>query len=122
MKPEHRKQFQRERRHLRLRKRVRGNAERPRLTVFRSHKHIYAQVVDDGRAVTIAAASSLSKDLRLGLKHGGNVEAAKAVGKKLAQQCLRLGVQKVSFDRGSFPYHGRIKALADAARETGLKF
>jgi large subunit ribosomal protein L18 len=93
---------------------------RPRLSVFRSSKHIYAQVIDDVKGVTVAAASSMEKDVRG--KTGANVEAAKAVGKRVAERAAAKGVKEVQFDRGSYLYHGRIKALADAAREGGLKF
>jgi large subunit ribosomal protein L18 len=93
---------------------------RPRLSVFRSSKHIYAQVIDDTNGVTVASASSMEKDVRS--KTGANVEAAKAVGKRVAERAAAKGVKEVQFDRGSYLYHGRIKALADAAREGGLKF
>ena len=93
---------------------------RARLTVFRSSKHIYAQVIDDGKGSTVAAASSLEKDMRG--KTGANVDAAKAVGKLVAQRAIEKGVKSVVFDRGGYLYHGRIKALADAAREGGLQF
>jgi large subunit ribosomal protein L18 len=93
---------------------------RARLTVFRSSKHIYAQVIDDGKGSTVAAASSLEKDMRS--KTGANVDAAKAVGKLVAQRAIEKGVKAVVFDRGGYLYHGRIKALADAAREAGLEF
>ena len=93
---------------------------RARLTVFRSSKHIYAQVIDDGKGSTVAAASSLEKDMRS--KTGANVDAAKAVGKLVAQRAIEKGVKTVVFDRGGYLYHGRIKALADAAREGGLQF
>lgn len=95
---------------------------RARLTVFRSSKHIYAQVIDDSKGATVAAASSLEKDMRGNLKTGANVDAAKAVGKLVAERAKQKGVSEVVFDRGSYLYHGRIKALADAAREGGLKF
>jgi large subunit ribosomal protein L18 len=95
---------------------------RARLSVHRSSKHIYAQVIDDVKGTTLAAASSLEKDLRTGIKTGANVDAAKAVGKLLAQRAVEKGVTDVVFDRGAYLYHGRIKALADAAREGGLKF
>ena len=95
---------------------------RARLSVFRSSKHIYAQVIDDVKGVTLAAASSLEKDMRGGLKTGANVEAAKAVGKLVAQRALEKGVKDVVFDRGGYLFHGRVKALADAAREGGLNF
>jgi large subunit ribosomal protein L18 len=93
---------------------------RPRLSVFRSSKHIYAQVIDDTKGVTVAAASSMEKDVRG--KTGANIEAAKAVGKRVAERATAKGVKEVQFDRGAYLYHGRIKALADAAREGGLKF
>jgi large subunit ribosomal protein L18 len=93
---------------------------RARLTVFRSSKHIYAQVIDDQKGATVAAASSIEKDMRS--KTGANVDAAKAVGKLVAQRAIEKGVKTVVFDRGGYLYHGRIKALADAAREGGLKF
>ena len=105
-------------RHARIRKRVRGNAERPRLAVFRSLKHISAQIIDDTTGTTLAAASSLEKDL--GGK--GNAEGAKAVGTLLAQRAKEKGVNSVIFDRGGFRYHGRVASLADGAREAGLEF
>ena len=95
---------------------------RPRLSVFRSGKHIYAQVIDDGVGRTLAAASSLDKSLREGLKTGADKAAASAVGKLVAERALAAGVKEVVFDRGSYLYHGRVKALADAAREGGLAF
>ena len=95
---------------------------RARLTVFRSSKHIYAQVIDDAKGATVAAASSIEKDMRGNLKTGANIEAAKAVGKLVAERAKQKGVTAVVFDRGGYLYHGRIKALADAAREGGLKF
>ena len=93
---------------------------RPRLSVFRSSKHIYAQIIDDTKGVTVASASSREKDARG--KTGANVEAAKAVGKRVAERATTKGVKEVQFDRGAYLFHGRIKALADAAREGGLKF
>ena len=95
---------------------------RARLSVFRSSKHIYAQVIDDEKGTTLVAASSLEKDMRGSLKTGANVDAAKAVGKLVAQRAKEKGIDTVVFDRGAYLYHGRIKALADAAREGGLKF
>lgn len=95
---------------------------RARLSVFRSSKHIYAQVIDDERGQTVAAASSIEKDLRGSLKTGADVDAAKAVGKRVAERSLQKGVKDVVFDRGGYLYHGRVKALADAARESGLNF
>ena len=117
-----RKQQLRQRRHLRVRKKVNGTPERPRLAVFRSEHHIYAQVIDDSKGHTLAAASSLDPNLRKELKYGGNVEAAKAVGKLVAERAKEKGVQKVVFDRGGFAYHGRVAGLADGAREAGLEF
>jgi large subunit ribosomal protein L18 len=104
--------------HTRIRRRVRGSAERPRLAIFRSLNHIYAQVIDDERAVTIASASTVEKDLRSGT--GGNIEAAQRVGRAIAERAIAAGVESVVFDRGGFRYHGRVKALTDAAREAGL--
>ena len=112
----------RKKRHLRVRKKVFGTAERPRLNVFRSLKHIYAQIIDDERGVTLISASTLSPELRGQLKTGGNVEAAAAVGRLVAQKALERGIKKVVFDRGGYLYHGRVKALAEAAREAGLEF
>ncbi len=105
-----------------IRRTVRGTAERPRLTVFRSLKHIYAQVVDDDRGVTLCEASTRSKDLRDTVKYGGNREAAKLVGEALAQRAKAKNIEAVRFDRNGFRFHGRVKMLADAAREGGLKF
>jgi large subunit ribosomal protein L18 len=98
------------------------SASRPRLSVHRSSKHIYAQVIDDGAGATVAAASSLEKDLKGKLKTGADKAAAAAVGKLIAERALKAGVKEVVFDRGGFIFHGRIKALADAAREGGLSF
>jgi large subunit ribosomal protein L18 len=110
------------RRRNHVRRKVRGDADRPRLTVYRSSKHILAQIIDDIQGVTLVAASSQMKDLKAELKYGGNVAAAKIVGKKIADIAKEKGITKVSFDRGHYRYHGRIKALADAAREAGLQF
>ena len=104
--------------HTRIRRRVRGTQERPRLAIFRSLNHIYAQVIDDERAVTIASASTVEKDLRGGT--GGNIEAARRVGRAIAERAIAAGVEQVVFDRGGFRFHGRVKALTDAAREAGL--
>jgi large subunit ribosomal protein L18 len=112
----------REKRHYRLRRWVRGTAARPRLAVFRSLNHIYAQVVDDETGRTLVAADSRSKEFRAGQPRGGNVAAAKAVGTLLAQRAKAAGLARVVFDRGGFKYHGRVKALADAARAGGLEF
>src|SRR3979490_2174915 len=112
---------------LRRTAKVRRNVRRPagdlsRLSVYRSSKHIYAQVIDDVKGETVASASSLEKDMRGSLKTGANVEAAKAVGKRLAERASAKGIKQVVFDRGSYLYHGRVKALAEAAREGGLDF
>jgi large subunit ribosomal protein L18 len=114
----HNKTEARARIHLRIRKKVVGTETRPRLAVFRSLKHIYAQAIDDGSGRTLAAASSREK----GQTGGGKKEGAAEVGKLIAARCRERGVDSVVFDRGGFKYHGRIKALADAAREAGLKF
>jgi large subunit ribosomal protein L18 len=106
----------------RIRKKVTGTAGTPRLAVFRSDKHIYAQVIDDGTGQTIAHASTLDAELKAAVKKGGNVDAAKAVGGAIAARLKDKGIENVVFDRGGYLYHGRIKALADAAREAGLKF
>jgi large subunit ribosomal protein L18 len=112
----------RDKRHHRLRRWVRGTAARPRLAVFRSLNHIYAQVVDDETGRTLVAADSRSKQFRAGQLRGGNVAAAKAVGELLAQRAKAGGITQVVFDRGGYKYHGRVKALADAARAGGLVF
>jgi len=109
-------------RHGRVRKKVYGTAERPRLCVFRSLKYIYAQVINDDIGHTLAAASSLEKELRGRLKSTDDIEAARQVGALIARRALEAGITKVVFDRGGYLYHGRIKALADAAREQGLEF
>jgi large subunit ribosomal protein L18 len=112
-----------ERRRATVRRAVKLAANgRARLSVFHSSKHIYAQVIDDVKGATLVAASSVEKDMRGSLKTGANVDAAKAVGKLVAQRALEKGIKAVVFDRGGYLYHGRIKALADAAREGGLKF
>ena len=112
----------RDKRHYRLRRWVRGTAARPRLAVFRSLNHIYAQVVDDETGRTLVEADSRSKEFRTGQPRGGNVAAAKAVGTLLAQRAKAAGLGRVVFDRGGYKYHGRVKALADAARAGGLEF
>ena len=112
-----------ERRTAKVRRRIRRAAgERLRLSVFRSSKHIYAQVIDDRKGETVVSASSVEKDMRGGLKTGADIAAAKAVGKLLAERAASKGITELVFDRGSYRYHGRVKALADAAREGGLKF
>lgn len=106
----------------RIRKHLSGTPERPRLSVFKSAGHIYAQVIDDVKRVTLASASSNDKDLKEKLAHGGNIDAAKIVGEAVAKKAIKAGISDVVFDRGGFVYHGRIAALADAAREAGLNF
>ncbi len=113
---------QRTRRGFRVRKSTRGTTERPRLSVFRSHKNIYAQVIDDETGRTLASASSQDKELRGQVKYGGNKDAAAEVGKAVAARAQAAGVTRVAFDRGPYKYHGRVAALADAAREGGLSF
>ena len=113
---------QRIRRRHRVRRFIRGTAERPRLTVFRSHKHIYAQVIDDASGRTLASASTRDRELRDGVGFGGNRQAAEAIGRAVAERARAAGVTKVCFDRGGFRYHGRVAALADAARSAGLEF
>ena len=110
------------RRHLRLRKHISGTAERPRLNVFRSLNNIYAQVIDDEAKVTLVSASTLDKEIKAVCQNGGNVAAAKEVGKLVAKRALEKGIDTVVFDRGGYIYHGRVQALAEGAREAGLKF
>lgn len=110
------------RRHKRVRNKVEGTAERPRLNVYRSNKNIYAQIIDDFAGQTIVSASTLDKEVRESLENGGNVDSAKVVGEIIAKRALDKNINTVVFDRGGFEYHGRVKALADAARENGLKF
>lgn len=112
----------RERRHLRVRKRVYGTPVRPRLNVFRSARHIYAQVVEDTSGRTLVSASSLDAELKGSIGYGGNAEAARQVGQLLARRALAKGIEKVVFDRGGYLYHGRVAALADGARSAGLDF
>lgn len=112
----------RERRRNRVRKRVRGTAERPRLSITRSHKNVACQIIDDVAGRTLVSASTLDADLRTQVPYGGNKAAAQAVGKAIAGKALAAGITKVAFDRGHFRYHGRVAALADAAREAGLSF
>ncbi|MFC4389236.1 50S ribosomal protein L18 [Gracilibacillus marinus] len=110
----------RKKRHLRIRKNLFGTAERPRLNVFRSNKHIYAQIIDDINNVTIASASTVDNELKL--ESTGNVDAARQVGELVAKRAQEKGIKNVVFDRGGYLYHGRVKSLADAAREAGLEF
>ena len=112
----------RKKRQARVRKKVTGSVERPRLCVFRSSKHIYVQIIEDETGKTLAAASTVAKGAADSVKYSGNVEAAKLVGKQIAEKALAQDIKQVVFDRNGFLYHGRVKALADAAREAGLTF
>ncbi len=116
------KELSRSKRKIRVRSRVRGSLERPRLNVFRSLKHIYVQAIEDKEGKTLVSASTLSPELREKMKHSGNASAAKEVGELIARKCLEKGIQKVVFDRNGYLYHGRIKSLAEAARAKGLIF
>ena len=116
------KEQSRIKRHQRIRKRLQGTGEKPRLSVYKSLNHIYAQLIDDTAGKTILSASTLEKEIRTALKHGGNLEAAKKVGASIAQKALGKKITTVVFDRAGYQYHGCVKALADAAREQGLKF
>ena len=118
----HKKLTPRQRRKFRIRSKISGSSERPRLTVFRTAKHIYAQVVDDVQGKTLAAASTLSRDLRTTLSDDDKTDASKKVGALIAQMCREKKIEQVVFDRNGYLYHGRVKALADAAREAGLSF
>lgn len=110
------------RRRLGIRKKIFGTAQRPRLSVFRSHKHVYAQIIRDDTGATLAAASTMDPQLRSQLESTGNTEAARQVGRLVAERALAQGIKQVSFDRGGFLYHGRVQALAEGAREAGLEF
>ena len=112
----------RQKKHKRMRGHISGTAERPRLAVFRSNKHMYAQIIDDVSGKTIVSASTLQGDVKDGLQYTDTVEAAKKVGQVIGERAVQAGVSEVVFDRGGFIYHGKIAALADAAREAGLKF
>ena len=112
----------RQRRHIRVRKKVIGTSERPRLNVYRSTANIYAQIIDDSVGNTLVSASTLDKAIKAECEYGGNIEGAKLVGKLVAERALEKGIKEVVFDRGGYPYHGRVQALADAAREAGLDF
>ena len=116
------KDLHRQRVHERVRNKVEGTPERPRLSVYRSLGHIYAQVIDDRSGKTLVSASSIDGQTKKNLKGGGNIAAAKVIGKTVAERAKAAGVSKVVFDRGGYKYHGRVKALADAAREAGLQF
>ncbi len=122
MKPTLKKTRRRQRRKRRVRKHITGTVERPRLTVFRSHNNIYAQIVDDSGGKTLVAASSIESPLRDDVDYGGNKSAAKVVGAALAAKAVQAGIKKVVFDRNGYPYHGRVRELADAARKGGLEF
>ncbi|MGY4687423.1 50S ribosomal protein L18 [Petrotoga mexicana DSM 14811] len=112
----------RRKRHLRVRKNVRGTPEKPRLTVFKSQKHIYAQIIDDTKGVTLVSASTTQKQLKEKLEKTWDENAAKEVGKLIAEKAKEKGITEIVFDRSGYKYHGKVKALAEAARETGLKF
>ena len=112
----------RKKRQARVRKKVTGSVERPRLCVFRTAKHIYAHIIEDVNGTTLVTASTIAKDTADSVKYSGNVEAAKVIGKKIAEKALAKDIKNVVFDRNGFLYHGRVKALADAAREAGLTF
>jgi large subunit ribosomal protein L18 len=116
------KKESRKRRHIRIRKKVSGTPERLRLSIYRSLNHIYAQLIDDSKGVTVVAASTLDKELQADKSHQGNVQAAKKVGALIAKRALGKGIKKVVFDRSGYLYHGTIKALAEATREAGLEF
>ena len=116
------KRVRQHRRQLRVRKRLHGTTERPRLAVFRSLKHIYAQIIDDSAGRTLVAASTAEEDVRSQVKSGGNKQAAELVGRVLGDRAKEKGINSVSFDRRHYKYHGRVQALADAARKTGLSF
>ena len=109
-------------RHARVRKKINGTLDRPRLCVFRALNHLYAQVIDDGASTTVVAASSVDREIRESLKTGADIEAAKQVGELIARRAKAAGCGKLVFDRGGYLYHGRVKALAESAREHGLKF
>lgn len=112
----------RQKKHLRIRKRIQGTLERPRLAVYRSLKHMYAQLIDDVKGVTLVSASTLEPGLREQIENGGNIDAAKKVGELLAKKAIEKGITNVVFDRGGNLYHGRVKAVAEGAREGGLQF
>jgi len=116
------KEQSRQKRHQRIRKRLQGTGDKPRLSVYKSLNHIYAQLIDDVAGKTILSASTLQKELRTTIKHGGNVDAAKKVGASLAHKALDKKITTVVFDRAGYRYHGCVKAVAEAAREQGLKF
>jgi len=112
----------RKKKHMRIRNKISGTPERPRLNVYKSSKHIYAQIIDDSKGVTIVSASTIDTALKGSVTNGGNIEAAKEVGKLIAQRAVEKGLTTIVFDRGGYVYHGRVKELADAARAEGLEF
>ena len=116
------KKEQTQKRHQRVRVKIQGTSDCPRLAIYRSLKHIYAQIIDDTKGVTLAASSTKSKDLAEKLAHGGNIDAARIVGEDIAKKAAAKGIKDVVFDRGGFLFHGRVQALAEAAREGGLNF
>ncbi len=122
MDPIKEKRRKRERRHKRIRKKVIGSCERPRLSVYRSLKNIYCQIIDDNEGKTLVAISTLTPDVRANIGYGGNIKAAEIVGEKLAEEAIKKGITKVVFDKGGYAYHGRIKALAESARKNSLNF
>lgn len=113
---------QRQRRGFRVRKRIRGSSERPRLSVFRSHRNLACQIIDDASGKTLVSVGTKDKDVRTNVAYGGNKAAAQVIGKLLAEKAIAAGIKQVAFDRGHYKYHGRVAALADAAREAGLSF
>jgi len=119
---ESKKALARQRRHERIRKKISGTVARPRLCVYKSNKHIYAQIIDDTKGMTLVSACTIDKEVKSTLKPGCNITNAKQIGKLVAKRAIVKGIDTVVFDRGGYIYHGRIKALADAAREEGLKF
>ena len=121
VKKEHRSEI-RAKKHMRIRNRFSGSAERPRLAVFRSNNHVYAQVIDDVNGTTLVSASTTEKDIKAELKNTDDIEAATKIGDVVAKRALEKGIKAVVFDRGGYIYHGKVKALADAAREAGLEF
>lgn len=116
------REINRTKKHSRIRARISGTAERPRVSVFRSLENIFVQIIDDVNGVTLVSASTIDKEVKALVKNGGNIEAAATVGKKLAERALAKNIKSVVFDRGGYIYTGRVKALADAAREAGLEF
>lgn len=116
------KSAERKRRHMRIRKRIMGTTERPRLAIYRSNQHIYAQIIDDQKGVTLTSASTLEQDVRKAGATSNNIETARVIGERIAKKAVEQGISQVVFDRGGNRYHGRVAALAEAARENGLQF